>query len=168
MRFLMVALALTLVGATPAMAQSLSANTALARDERSVEFVTVEDLKAIIVATGHTVLSVGEFGPTSVKAKTAEGLIFHLIGTACSEPGVPGCLGISIQVRYDIDSRLTYEKINRVNTRYWAATVWIDHDKKVLAITRYVILDYGVTMRNVKTNLTNLLAINKEVQKEVW
>lgn len=168
MRFLVAVLALALTGATPVLAQSLSANTALARDERSVEFVTVEDLKAIIVASGHTVLSVGEFGPISVKAKTAEGLIFHLIGTACDEPGVPGCLGISMQVRYDIDSRLTYEKINRVNTRYWAASVWIDHDKKVLAITRYVILDHGVTMRNVKANLSNLLAINENVQKEVW
>jgi hypothetical protein len=168
MRFLVAVLALALAGATPALAQSLSANTALARDERSVNYVTVEDLKAIVAASGHTVLSVGEFGSVSVKAKTPEGLIFHLIGTACDEPGVPGCEGISIQVRYDVDSRLTYEKINRVNTRYWAASVWIDHDTKVLAITRYVILDHGVTMRNVKSNLSNLLAINENVQKEVW
>ncbi len=159
---------LALAGATPALAQSLSANTALARDERLVEFVTVEDLKAIIVAEGHTVLSVGELGATSVKAKTPEGLIFNLIGTACSEPGVPGCLGISMQVRYNIDSRLTYEKINRVNTRYWPASVWIDYEAKILAITRYVILDDGISMRNVKINLSNLLAINAAVQKEVW
>ena len=168
MRLLIAALALALAGATPALAQSLSANTALALDDRVVKFVTIEDLKAIIVADGHTVLAVGELGATSVKAKTREGLVFDLIGTACTEPGVPGCLGISMQVRYDIDSRLTYEKINRVNTRYWPVSVWIDYEKKILAITRYVILDDGISMRNIKVNLINLLAINAAVEKEVW
>jgi len=168
MRLLFAVLALVLASGAPAAAQSISANPALARDDRSVGYVTLEDLKAIVVASGHKLTLVGKFGPMSVRAQTAEGLIFDLIGTACEEPGVAGCLGISMQVRYDIDDRLTYENINLANRRYWATTVWIDVEAGTLAITRYVILDNGVTMANVKANLNNLLAINANIQKEIW
>ncbi len=168
MRFLFAVLGLAILSATPAVAQTISANTSLARDERSVGYVNVEDLKAVVVASGHTIMTVGKFGVTSVRAKTADGLIFDLIGTACGDGDKTECQGISMQVRYDIDERLTYEKLNRANMRYWAASVWIDYEAETLAITRYVILDDGVTMANVKSNLLNLLAVNENIQKEIW
>ena len=168
MRILLVVCALVLAGATPVLAQSNSGMTAQARDDRLVKSVTVEDLKAIVLAEGHTVNWVGKIGPVSVGGKTREGLLFDLIGRACEEPGVVGCLGIAMQVTYDIDSRLTTEKVNLVNSRYWAASVWIDVPGNRLVINRYVILDEGITMLNIRTNLSNALAINANVQKEVW
>ena len=66
------------------------------------------------------------------------------------------------------DWRLTLEKINLVNSRYWGASVWLDEEGGRLVINRYVILDAGVTMKNIRLNLANALAINANVQKEVW
>ncbi len=168
MRILLAVFALVLAGATPALAQSNSGNAAQTRDDRLVRSVTVEDLKAIVLAEGHTVNWVGNSGPVSVGGKTRDGLLFDLIGRACEEPGVIGCLGIAMQVTYDIDSRLTLEKINLVNSRYWGASVWLDEEGGRLVINRYVILDAGVTMKNIRLNLANALAINANVQKEVW
>lgn len=100
---------------------SAAALGAHADDSRVLTSVTLADLQSIVVEEGHTVLSTGDEGAVSVRAETADGLIFNLLGTACDTDYADGCLGINIQVRYDADGKETLERINEANLM-WAAT----------------------------------------------
>ncbi|MBI1405295.1 MAG: hypothetical protein GC145_04120 [Caulobacter sp.] len=169
MRVFLGALFALAVMSSPALAQNLKADVSLAKDSRMVKSVSVEDLKAIVVDQGYEVTEVGGLGDVSVEAKTDEGLIFLLIGTACEVEGYkPNCLGINMQVRYDSDEDVTVEKINQATLSYAAVSTWLDKDSNTLGITRYAILDDGVTMANIKANLTTLLAIAPRISDIIW
>ncbi len=169
MRIMMSALFALAVMCSPAVAQNIKADATLARDERLVKAVNVEDLKAIIVAGGYKVSQIGPVGPVSVKGTTDEGVEFLLIGAVCDSAGHrPDCVGINMQVRYDADADVTLEKVNKASLTYAATSTWLDTGSKTLGISRYVILDDGVTMANVKANLSNLLAIANRVTDIIW
>lgn len=173
MRRIISSLALAAFIAGPALAEGdLTADVSLARDDRMVRSVFVADLKAVVVSAGHTIDSVGGEGGNSVTGVTPDGLIYHINGTICENEVRPGCLGININVRYDADEMLTYEKLNAANLAWTPVSVAVEGDiGKVgsdLVITRYVILDGGMTMENIKDNLTNALSIAMTVADYVW
>ncbi|MCA8900027.1 MAG: YbjN domain-containing protein [Hyphomonas sp.] len=151
-----------------AVAQEYSADTTLAEDTRMVRSVTVEDIKALVVAEGHTLTGVGTYGDVSVRAKTEDGLIFHVIGSACEDNAEEGCLGFMIQVHYTADEDVTLEAVNTANLTYAAVTAWLDKDSNTLGVLRYVILDGGQTMENLKVNLTNALLLAPLVRDIIW
>jgi hypothetical protein len=160
--------------AAPALAQgsgNLTSQTNLAADARIVKSIKIEDLKAIVAAEGHTLLGTGEFGPVSVYAKDADGLIYHLIGTVCEQPGVDGCLGIDMQVRYDADASATYEKLNDANLTYQAVKTsrgLNGSNVDTVFVSHYVILDGGQTMLNLRTILSNVLVLGPSVRDLIW
>lgn len=146
---------------------------AQADDSRVLASVTLADLQTLLVEEGHTILSTGDDGDVTVRAKTADGLIFNLIGTACDTEYADGCLGINIQVRYDADGNETLERINDANLMWGAVSAWysatgFDGNQPTVGISRYVILDRGATMGNVKDNLLNLLAIAPQAANYIW
>lgn len=151
-----------------AFAEDFTANTALADNERVVRSVNLEDLKALAVAEGHTITAVGEYGDVSLRATTPDGLIFHLIGTACDTEYAEGCLGFMVQVRYDDDETVTTDKINDANIAYAAVSTWWDEEGDTVGVTRYVILDGGQRMENLKINLENALALGPLVADLIW
>ena len=165
MRRMILGAGLALLMAAPAWAQSLSADVSLARDSRQVTTVNVEDLKAIVVASGYKVDAVGTMGAVSVRGKTPDGLVFMLIGNAC-EGSV--CYGVNMQIRYDSDSDVTLQKINTAAVRYAAVALWWDQGEATWGLSRYVVLDEGVTMGNVKANLAVLMAANPKVVEVIW
>lgn len=120
-----------------------------------IEIVTQEDLEAFVVDQGHQVLGTGEAGAVSVRAETEDGTVYYLTGTACSDLGE--CQGINMSARFDVNEFVTYEKINNANIAKAAVSVW--QLENTLGISRYVILDYGVTMENIQSNFDNFLAI---------
>ena len=83
MRTFLAATALASIVSFTAYAEDFTADTSLANDDRVVRSVSLEDLKALAVAEGHTIDSIGNDGDVSVRALTPDGLIFNLIGTAC-------------------------------------------------------------------------------------
>lgn len=151
-----------------ATAEELTADTSLAEDSRMMRSVNLEDLKAIIVSEGHTLDSVGTFGDVSARGSSSDGLIFHLIGTACETQYSDDCLGFMIQIRYDSDESVTTDAINDANLNYAAVSTWWDRESKTVGVTRYVILDGGQTMENLKINLQNALALGPLVADVVW
>lgn len=151
-----------------AFADDLTANTALADNDRVVRSINLEDLKAIAAAEGHTIDSVKEYGDVSLRATTPDGLIFHLIGTACDTEYSDDCLGFMIQVRYDADSDVTTDKINDANITYAAVSTWWDKEGETVGVTRYVILDGGQRMENLKINVENALALGPLVADVIW
>jgi hypothetical protein len=151
-----------------ASADDFTADTSLADNDRVVRSVTLEDLKAIAVSEGHEVTEVGGQGDVSLRALTPDGLIFHLIGTACDTEYADGCLGLMVQVRYDSDEDVTTEAINNANITYAAVSTWWDKEGKTVGVTRYIILDGGQRMENLKVNLQNALSLGPMVADVVW
>ena len=168
MRAFLATAALAAAASFSAFADDFTANTALADDDRVMRSVTLEDLKALAVVEGHTITSVGDYGDVSVQATTPDGLIFHLIGTACGTDNAGGCLGFMVQVRYDDDETVTTDKINDANIAYAAVSTWWDQDGDTVGVTRYVILDGGQRMENLKINVENALALGPLVADVIW
>lgn len=152
---------------------SVAALCAHADDSRLLTSATLADLRAIVTEEGYTILSTGDDGTVSVRAKTAEGLIFNVIGAVCESEFADGCLGINMQVRYDADGNETLERINDANLMWAATAVWYssggtDGKTPTVGITRYVILDRGATIGNIKDNLLNVLAIAPLAADYIW
>lgn len=151
-----------------------AAGSAFADDSRVVKSVELADLETLLEEEGYLIMNSTSDGEVSVQARDGEdGLIFHLTGTACEVEGYTGCLGINMQVRYDADGDETLERINDVNLMWAATSTWyseggVDGNTPTVGITRYVILDGGMTVRNIKDNLVNLLAIAPQAADYVW
>lgn len=148
---------------------------ALADDNRLVKAVYLADLQSILTEEGYVIEESTSEGEISVQALDSEGtgLIFHLTGTACETDITDGCLGINMEVRYDADGTESLARVNEANIMWSATSTWYaapeaDGEVGTLAITRYVILDGGQTIGNIKVNLENLLAIAPQVADYVW
>ncbi|WP_159978376.1 MULTISPECIES: YbjN domain-containing protein [unclassified Novosphingobium] len=135
---------------------------AQAYDARALRMsVNLTDLKVIVGSLpGHKVEKERIWGDgdevdVSLRAANADGLVYVLVGTAC-EPS--GCSGVMMQVRYECDS-IDYARLNNANLNRSSITMWFDEDAKMLGVTRYVILDHGITMQNLRENLAVLLDI---------
>ncbi len=148
--------------------ETFTADPALADNDRVIYSINVEDLKALAIAEGHTITDVGVYGDDSVQATTPDGLIFHLIGTACETEYSEDCLGFQVQVRYDDDETVTTDLINQANLSYAAVSTWWDADEAVVGVTRYVILDGGQRMENLKVNIQNAVALGPLVADVIW
>lgn len=141
-------------------------------DAALVTSFSVEDMQALVLAEGHALAESGAFGPESIRATTPDGLIFDIIGSACDTEYSEDCLGLRMQVGYFADDDVTLERINEANLMWPPTSVWYDptedEEGPTLGITRYVILDRGMTFGNVRENLVNLLAIAPQVADYVW
>lgn len=150
--------AATLGFATPALAQK--DDVGLAAPGRTVTSVTEADLRAIVLAQGLTIEMARPHGDISVQGRTADGLLFVLIGTACASDGVSDCQGVLMQIRYDSDKRVTLENVNRANVDYASVTTWWDQSANTVGFTRYVpIIGGGVTMQYLRQNLQTLFDV---------
>lgn len=152
---------------------SAAALSAQADDNRVITAVNLPDLQSILTEESYTVMSTGDDGAVSVRAKTEDGLIFNVIGTACETDWADGCLGLNMQVRYDADTQDRLARINNANLMWSAVAIWyteagFDSKTPTIGISRYVILDNGVTAGNIKENLFNLLAIAPQAANYIW
>lgn len=154
-RCLITAVALACAGA-PAQAQGYSA-------DRLVRAVTLQDLEAIVESLGHTVSKEGTFGENSLSATDPEGTSYVLIGTACDINGIPGCQGVMMQVRFDPEESVTDASLARANLAQAAVNTWRDPADGTIGVTRYVVLDHGITMANLRENVNVLLSLTPRV-----
>lgn len=164
MKFQSVVLAALMVSAA-ATAQAAPAKIS---DTKLIRIVSEEDLKTLVLAEGHTIDEVHPFEAPSVRGKTADGLFFVVIGTACDIGDVRGCQGAMMQVRYDQDDTVTMEGVNKANIEEAAVGAWWDKEDKTVGFTRYVVLDDGVTWLNLRQNLRVLLDVQESALKYVF
>jgi len=130
----------------------------LADNARMVSGVVLADIEALVTSQGHTVNSTDKAG-VSVAAETGDGLLYSLDGTACDDN--LRCLGVNMLVTYNFTDDMTYEELNRADVKYAAASVW-QHNTSY-GVSRYIILDGGMTMENLKANIEVLLSIAPQV-----
>lgn len=153
---LIVAGALALAGlAAPAHAQDFVA-------DKVVKSVGTAELSAVVGALGHQVLEQGESKEIVVLAENPEQLKYVLLGTACNVNEVAGCQGVLMQAQFDLPPATTYETVAKANLDFAALNVWVDFEQKSLGFTRYVVLDEGVTMANLRANVEVLLSLISE------
>lgn len=126
----------------------------LTEDERLVTGILLEDLKAIATDLGHTIRSENS-DSVLVTVNTEDDFIYSMHGGACNDSGL--CKGINMMASYNTMEGMTLESINAANNTYAAANVW--NSDGSLVISRYLILDGGMTISNIKANITTLLAI---------
>ena len=152
------------------LGSALMAAPASAQDyapQRVVASVDTDDLKAIVGSLDHTLLNEGQFGDVSVGAESEDGTKYVLIGTACDVGDVAGCQGVMMQVRFDPVSTITDSDLARANLNEAAVLTWRDTSDGTIGVTRYVVLDYGVTMKNLRENVRVLLGITPLVVEAI-
>lgn len=152
--------ALALAAAAPAGAQSYVAGEVKAS-------VNTADLAAVVGSLGHQVLEedfdegggIGEGGQVMVLAESPDQIKYVLLGTACDMDGVPGCQGVLMQAQFDLPPGTTYATVADANLNFAALNIWVDFEQMSLGFTRYVVLDQGVTMANLRANVEVLLSL---------
>jgi hypothetical protein len=125
--------------------------------DRVIKGVDLDDLKAVVASLGHTIKEESPTGDVSLAALDEAGTIYILTGTACSDTGI-GCQGVNMMVTYD-GTADDLAKVNDVNMNEQALNTWYDPSDNTLGFTRYVVLDYGVTMANLRENVVVLLSV---------
>lgn len=150
------ALCVSALAAAPVQAQGYA-------PERVIDSVALDDLEAIVTSLGHTVGEERAYGEVSLSATDGEGTNYLLIGTACGTNGEQGCQGVMMQVRFDPDESVTLDGLARANLAQAAVNTWRDPANGTIGITRYVVLDHGITMANLRENVTVLLGLAPSV-----
>jgi hypothetical protein len=121
--------------------------------------VVTEDLAAVVGALGHQLLEQGEADNVLVLAENASQIKYVMLGTACDANGVAGCQGVMIQAQFELPTTATYETVAQANLQFTALNIWVDFEQKSLGFTRYVVLDEGVTMANLRANVEVMLGL---------
>jgi len=158
MKLALAAAAATLM-LTGAAAPLAAQDYAAARVKKSIN---QDDLVAVVGSLGHQVLEQGTPEDIFVAAQAEDGTTYLLFGTACNVNEVPGCQGIMMQIRFDLPPATTVQTLAAANLEQAALNTWADFEDKTLGFTRYVVLDYGVTMANIRENVNVMLAITEE------
>jgi hypothetical protein len=121
--------------------------------ETVLSTVSKADLRLLVTLEGHTITEEDFYDVPSVRGKTKDGLIFQVSGSNCSDGPEPRCRNVMMQIRYDDDDRVTYEGINEANWSEAMIATWWDKEGKTVGFTRFVVLDGGVTLMNLRQNL---------------
>ncbi len=140
-----------------ALAATLT-TTALAQSDTIIRSVTLDDLEAVVSAESHTVTERDDETST-LSAQDENGLNYQLNATACDTD--QNCKGINIIVAYELSADVSPMSLNEADRRYAAASVW--HTDTAIGISRYVILDGGMTTENIGYNLRNILTLAPKV-----
>ncbi len=130
-----------------------------------ISTVSKADLRLIIALEGHTIIEEDIYEVPSIRAKTKDGLIFQIFGSNCTEGANARCRNVMMQVRYDDDDRVTLEGINKANWEEAAVATWWDQEGNTVGFTRFVVLDGGVTMMNLRQNLRTMFTYVPTVTK---
>ena len=122
--------------------------------QATVQSVTLQDLERFATDAGHEVVAFGETTENSLRAETPNGVTYYMEGTACDDGA---CRGIIMSSRFQATDAVTLDKVNRANLERAAVSVW--RLEESVGVSRYVILDGGMSEANIKINLDNFLAI---------
>ena len=120
------------------------------------------DLQEVVAALGHEI-EAQDPSKQSLRAAAQDGTRYVLTGTACDIEGVPGCRGVVVQVLFEATEAVTLERLTAANLNQVAVSTRFDPGTNVISVTRYIVMDGGVTMANVAENVAVALALAPEV-----
>lgn len=129
--------------------------------------IGLNELKGFFAQSGHTLTGTGSRGTASAHGKAASGLIYNVIGWDCTADG-NACKGLELRVEYDYEQAVPLQKINNANLKWPALAVWYEPSETggaggTVGISRYLILEGGLSAGNLKANLDFLLSVAPQV-----
>lgn len=127
------------------------------RDGWLMTSISFDDLEYIVETDAY---ELGQAIPdnVAVMAVSPSGIPFFMQGTACSDERT--CQGLHIWMSFA--GEMSVEEANALNYDYAAVSV-IALNNQSFQVSRYLILDHGTTMANIKANLLNVLAIGDQI-----
>ncbi|MBU2607024.1 MAG: YbjN domain-containing protein [Alphaproteobacteria bacterium] len=141
------------------LATAVSAQGAPAIDDsKLVKSVTLADLEVVVASLDHAVVD-RDADNVFIIAEDEDGQKYVLDGTACNELGA--CQGINMFMSYDLTDTISLESLNTASLSYAAVSVW--QSGQSVGVSRYVILDGGMTIANIKANIDTLTALGGKV-----
>lgn len=136
----------------------------VSRDAELMTSVDKLDMRYIIESAGYQVNEDLSTGIGLVGQATDEGgLVFGIQGKACDDDS-ESCLGL--ETFLILEGEFSAEFADNVNQR-WSAIKATTLEGGNLMLSRYLILDHGQNMLNLKVNLDTTYAIAKQVHDEV-
>ena len=154
----LIAGAFAMTGAFSAMAEDTS------RDDWLLTSINQDTIEFVVTSSDHQVRGPidDSIGVVAVYTDASDGdeLVYALQGKACGDGS--DCLGLQIFVIFTGD--FSQQQANSINERWSAIKATIIEDD--LYLTRYLILDKGQTLGNLKVNITTALAIAEQVAAE--
>ncbi|MHA7901174.1 MAG: type III secretion system chaperone family protein [Henriciella sp.] len=147
----------TIATLATALALTGFASAQNAQSDDLLTSVTLEDLKNLVKAEGHTYNQDLPNG-VGIGAEDEDGLNYVVRGAACSDG--TNCLGVEFMIMYF--GAHDAEFANNINQRFSAIKATVNDGNLILS--RYLILDAGQTRENLSVNLRNALAIAGQVQ----
>lgn len=137
------------------------------RDGELVTSVNTVDMRYLIESAGFTVTQAMSTGIGLVGQDSA-GLVFGVAGKACGDS--PDCLGLDLF--FYLEGEFTPKDANSLNQRWSAIKATVVEDGR-MTLSRYLILDHGQTLENIRLNLLtthaivqSFLAENEEPEEE--
>lgn len=127
-----------------------------------VTSIQMQDLRDIISELGHEETDADE-ATVAIAAISNNGLEYIIRGTACRNGK---CQGINMMVSYDANNEIDSDLVNDANLNYAAVSTWTNDGS--LGISRYVILDNGMTPENISMNLLTVLAIAPKIRDIIF
>jgi hypothetical protein len=122
------------------------------------------EMKSILASLKVEVTDEGQTdgGRPHIEAESSQGLKFDIYGAECEKVGgVDRCRGLELAAVFNLEDQEDVDEA--LGELDYAAVSIYDDDDGDLKVTRYVILDKGVTRGNVEVNIDVFLAINHEV-----
>ena len=112
--------------------------------------VQLDDLRMIVDEMGGTFLAaaVNDKGAPFVFARLPDGLTFGIY-TACTDETATDCRGVEFMAAFG--SVLTAEQVTEIDRGFSAVSVY-KADADTVHVSRYVILDNGITWGNLMEN----------------
>tara|TARA_R110001599_G_scaffold318163_1_gene527699 strand:+ start:5752 stop:6480 length:729 start_codon:yes stop_codon:yes gene_type:complete len=141
------------------LAATVSAQGASGMDDTNVvKSVTLADMQAIVISLDHLVLE-SDTEDVLIIAQDEDGQKYVLDGTACNDAGA--CQGINMLMTYGLSDGISLASLNTASLVYAAVSVW--QTGQSVGVSRYVILDGGMTIANIKVNIDTLTALGGKV-----
>ena len=132
------------------------------RDEELITSLNQADVQFVAESLDHTVRREidDSVGVVAGYGDEDDALVYGMQGKVCEDNA--NCLGLEIFVIFEGD--FSPEDANSINQR-WSA-IKATSTESSLYLTRYLILDQGQTLGNIRTNVRNTLGIAEQVQAE--
>ncbi|WP_321488799.1 hypothetical protein [uncultured Hyphomonas sp.] len=127
--------------------------------------VQLDDLRLIIDEMGGTFLAAGqnESGAPFVFARLPDGLTLGIY-SICADAAATDCRGVEFMAAFG--SILTYEQVTGIDRAFSAVSVY-KADQDTVNVSRYVILDRGITWGNLIENAAVFEALCSKVAERL-
>ncbi len=127
--------------------------------------VQLDDLRLIVDEMGGTFLAAGQndTGAPFVFARLPDGLTLGIY-SVCADEAASDCRGVEFMAAFG--SALSYEQVTEVDRAFSAVSVY-KADQDTVNVSRYVILDRGITWGNLIENAAVFDALCSKVAERL-